>query len=195
LIGYQAGNNLEAADNNVIIGYNATGYDSNDSSQVVLGKDCQGVGASYVTLGKNNGSDRIYAHFTSGTGGWTRVSDERYKKDIATNTDCGLTFINELRPVTFKWKAKSEIDKTLPDYDASQTEAEYTNKMYGLIAQEVKTALDKHNITDFGGWHETKGTEIQGIAASSFVYPLIKAVQELSAKLTAAEARISALES
>jgi len=69
--------------------------------------------------------------------------------------------------------------------------------MYGLIAQEVKTALDKHNITDFGGWSSiTTGDHTQqGVSQEMFIHPLIKAVQELSTKLEAAEARISALES
>jgi len=57
--------------------------------------------------------------------------------------------------------------------------------MYGLIAQEVKTAMDKHNITDFGGWDEKQG--IQSIAQSMFIYPLIKAIQELSAKVKTLE--------
>ena len=100
------------------------------------------------------------------------------------------------------------------------------NKMYGLIAQEVKAALDKHNITDFGGWdiHDVDQKELkyeegmripegkkvgdvrrpakqilgndgmQSISQEMFVHPLIKAVQELSTKLTAAEARIKTLE-
>ena len=70
---------------------------------------------------------------------------------------------------------------------ADKTEAEYASKMYGLIAQEVKQALDKHNITDFGGWHETEDSGIQGVSQEMFIYPLIKAVQELSAKVTALE--------
>ena len=60
--------------------------------------------------------------------------------------------------------------------------------MYGFIAQEVKTALDKHNITDFNGW--TEGSDgVQGISYEMFVMPLVKAVQELSAKVTALEAK------
>ena len=83
----------------------------------------------------------------------------------------------------------------MPNYDATKDEHSHTSKMYGLIAQEVKTALDKHNITDFGGWNETPTTKVQGISQEMFIHPLIKAVQELSTKLEAAEARISALES
>jgi hypothetical protein len=67
--------------------------------------------------------------------------------------------------------------------------------MYGFIAQEVKTALDTHGITDFSGWveHEGNGNQ-QGISYEMFVMPLVKAVQELSAKNDALEARLSALE-
>ena len=55
--------------------------------------------------------------------------------------------------------------------------------MYGLIAQEVKEALDKHNITDFGGWDKEESSGIQAISQEMFVHPLIKAVQELSAEV------------
>ena len=193
-IGYLAGDLAGMGSNNTIIGTNADAQQASESKEIVLGFECKGVGSNYFVFGTGSGNDRVYNPYTQNAT-WTRVSDQRYKTDIKDNTDCGLAFINELRPVTFKWKAKSEIDNTLPDYDASKTEAEHTEKMYGLIAQEVKTALDNHNITDFGGWSETNGTEIQGIAQSMFIYPLIKAVQELSTKLEAAEARISALES
>ena len=187
-VGYLAGNNFSAAGSygNTCIGYNAeTGADTHYNS-IVMGYNTAGVGSGYFTFGTGTGNDRVYNQFGANAS-WTRVSDQRYKKDIQDNTDCGLAFINDLRPVTFKWKAKSEIDNTLPDYDADKTEAEYASKMYGLIAQEVKQALDKHNITDFGGWHETEDSGIQGVSQEMFIYPLIKAVQELSAKVTALE--------
>ena len=59
--------------------------------------------------------------------------------------------------------------------------------MYGFIAQEVKTALDNHNITDFNGWTQTPDG-LQGISYEMFIMPLVKAVQELSVKVTALEA-------
>ena len=60
--------------------------------------------------------------------------------------------------------------------------------MYGFIAQEVKAVLDKHNITDFSGWHEDEKGE-QGISYEMFVMPLVKAVQELSARVEELESR------
>ena len=95
--------------------------------------------------------------------------------------------------MTFRWKAKAELDKSLPDYNEDKTEAEHTQKLYGLIAQEVKAALDKNNITDFGGWSETPGNKLQGISQEMFVHPLIKAVQELSAEVTTLKSEIAAL--
>ena len=59
--------------------------------------------------------------------------------------------------------------------------------------KEVKQALDKAGTDTFGGWNEeTDGS--QTISQEMFVYPLIKAVQELSAKNDALEARIITLE-
>ena len=87
------------------------------------------------------------------------------------------------------------MDSSLSDYNADKTEARYTNKMYGFIAQEVKQALDDHGVTDFSGWHVTDDADaLQGVSYEMFVMPLVKAVQELSAKNAALEARVAALE-
>ena len=99
----------------------------------------------------------------------------------------GLDFINDLRTVTYKWKAPSELPETMSGYNKDETEPSHKDKMYGFIAQEVKAALDKHSVTDFNGWHEDKNGE-QGVSYEMFVMPLVKAVQELSAKVTALEA-------
>ena len=193
MLGYYAGSNSTGtAYGNVCIGYNcqaggttqATGNQRHTS--IVLGYNTLGVGSGYFCFGTGTGNSRVYNQFGANAS-WTRVSDQRYKTDIQDNTNCGLAFINDLRPVTFKWKPKSEIDNTLPDYDADATEPEYSPKMYGLIAQEVKQVLDNHNITDFGGWHKDEASSIEGISQEMFIYPLIKAVQELSAKVTALE--------
>jgi len=187
------GTPLTTGTSNIVIGNQTNVGDANRLTSITIGASLASAGSDIFTFGKGTGNDRVYNQFTSNAS-FVRVSDERYKKDIQDNTDCGLDFINDLRPVTFKWKSKSEIDKDLPDYDASKKTADYTEKMYGLIAQEVKQALDKHNITDFGGHDIMEGdSKIQAVSQAMFVHPLIKAVQELSAQVTTLQAEVKAL--
>ena len=185
-----AGEVNDTENNSIYIGNN-TGGNNGTNNEYVLGHNCRGIGGVAFTFGSDASNNRVY-NFYATNASWTRVSDERYKEEITNNTDCGLDFINDLRPVTFKWKPKANIDKTLSGYDASKTTREYDEKMYGLIAQEVKDALDKHNITDFGGWHE-ESSGIQGISQEMFVHPLIKAVQELSEKCDSLQKEINDL--
>ena len=51
-----------------------------------------------------------------------------------------------------------------------------------MLAQEVKAALDKVGVDTFAGWSEEKDG-IQMISEEMFVFPLIKAIQELSAEV------------
>ena len=200
-IGYNAGDGLVSdGDYNVFVGGSTTTNASDSDNQIVMGYGVDSVGGGYITFGNNSGG-RVYNHpYSNAT--WTRTSDERIKKDIQTNTDLGLNFINDLRTVTYKWKSPSEHPEEFVSYDAEQTEPKHTNKMYGFIAQEVKAAMDTHNITDFAGWHTVAGDgDQQGVSYEMFVMPLVKAVQELSAKVdaletenTAIKARLDALE-
>ena len=183
-IGRDAGLRLTTGHTNICIGYQSDTDSVAANNSITIGMGIDGIGSNYFTFGK--ASNRVYNQFTSNAS-WTRSSDVRLKKDIQTNTDLGLGFINDLRTVTYKWKAPSELDSALPGYNADKTEADYTNKMYGFIAQEVKQALDDHNVTDFAGW-TTDNKGVQGISYEMFVMPLVKAVQELSAKVAALEA-------
>ena len=195
-MGYKAGETITSGLGNVLLGYGSKTYAADSNYSYVIGYNCQGVYTndddSQIVIGSSTGSDRIYNEFNSNAS-WTRVSDERYKEEITANTDCGLAFINDLKPITYKWKAKADIPDSFPDYDKDATTRRTNRKFYGMIAQDVKTALDKHSITDFGGWNEIEHG-IQTVSQEMFVHPLIKAVQELTTKLEAAEARIKTLE-
>ena len=50
--------------------------------------------------------------------------------------------------------------------------------MHGMVAQEVKAALDKAGVDTFGGW-KLNNDGSQRLSNDMFVFPLIKAVQEL----------------
>ncbi len=66
--------------------------------------------------------------------------------------------------------------------------------MHGLIAQDVKQAMDDVGNTTFQGWKEEPSNGKQHVAREMFVIPLIKAVQELSEQNKALEKRIEELE-
>ena len=185
-IGTRAGLGHTTGSNSIYIGNVSMVGGSNEGQAICIGTSVSSKGNYRITFG-TDANGRVYNQYTANAT-WTRESDRRLKKDIATNTDCGLNFINDLRTVTYKWKAPSEVPNTFNNYDANQTEAVHKDKLYGFIAQEVKEALDKHNITDFNGWTQDPDG-LQGISYEMFVMPLVKAVQELSAKVTALEGK------
>jgi len=185
-IGKETGQTITTGANNICIGHNAE-VASGQAIGIAIGANVTGDTDYEVTIG-NDSVGKIQCPFNSNAT-WTRTSDIRFKKDIKTNTDCGLGFINDLRTTTYKWKAPSERPPELNGYNAEETEPAYKEKMYGFIAQEIKEALDKHGITDFNGWSESKSDGSQKVSYEMFVIPLVKAVQELSAKIEALEAK------
>ena len=118
------------------------------------------------------------------------------KKDVADST-AGLSFIDDLRPVTFKWESKNALADSLPQYNADSSDPVYGvgKAHHGFIAQEVKTIIDDHSEVANGHniWRQDPdGT--QQLAPSALVPMLVKAIQELSAKNTDLESRLSVLE-
>ena len=193
-VGYQAGLGLTTGSNCIFIGKGATESAVGTSNQTVLGTGVTCVGDSNFTFGGGSTDSNIAFGATS----ISAPSDQRYKEDIADAT-AGLSFIKDLRPVTFKWKKEKDLPTSHRAYvEGSETRTinDYTN--HGFIAQEVKTAIDAHSeIKDgFDMWctdNQDDGGR-QRIADGALVPILVKALQELSAKNDALEARITALE-
>ena len=114
--------------------------------------------------------------------GVTTGSDRNEKENI-TESNLGLTFIKELQPVSYTWKNNSS-----------------NRTHYGLIAQDIETWLsdnDKSN-TDFAALIKEDISEEQdgsnyryGLRYTEFISPLIKAIQELSAKVEELESKIN----
>ena len=193
-IGYKAGDNITTGYAHTLIG-NAvrSAYASNSSGEIGLGVGISTNGTGYFTVG--SGSNKGYYLYGS-TNGFTAGSDERLKEEI-TDSTVGLSFINDLRPRTFKWKKRKDIPSDMPQYEEASEERhlKLEKVQLGMIAQEVKTVIDNHSElpAGFSGWTtDVEGT--QCLDYVGFIQPLIKAVQELSTKLDAAEARIASLE-
>ena len=104
------------------------------------------------------------------TNGTINTSDENQKENITTS-DLGLDFINALNPVSYKFISGSRTH-------------------YGLGAQSVETTLEsfEKDSIDFAGL--ITGSSY-GLRYHEFISPMIKAIQELTDKVTQLEAQIS----
>ena len=136
--------------------------------------------------------ENVYTH-----DGGVHLSDERKKQDIA-NSDLGLDFINVLSPRSYKWKDTEAVVrmKDTPKGEVEKVDKRawsYKRTHYGLIAQEVKKVMDDTGLSseDFGGWIYEESEDCYALRYTEFIAPLIKAVQELSAKVAALEAQIN----
>jgi len=175
-MGNYAGDAIQSGGSNINIGYDADcAHDSNNAITIgvaITGSDNQ------FQFGKV--SNIVSNTFTSNAS-WSRSSDVNKKTNIKDDT-LGLDFINDLRTVTFNWKPNSEFPKNYDDYSETENHMDTETKLHGMIAQEVKTALDKQGVDTFGGWSEDEDGS-QRISQEMFVHPLIKAVQELSTQV------------
>ena len=116
----------------------------------------------------------------------------RQKKDILESS-LGLNFINALNPVSYKWI----IGGRKAVYDEESTSVIGSENIpgvrthYGFLAQEVKQALDSVAPgQDFSGWVLTDKDDPdseQALRYEEFISPIVKSIQELSARLDALE--------
>tara|TARA_R100001443_G_scaffold113093_2_gene127379 strand:- start:3626 stop:5710 length:2085 start_codon:yes stop_codon:yes gene_type:complete len=201
LLGYEAGNSITSGVQNVIIGHSADGTATVDN-QIVIGYNAASNGANTVTLG-NSSISGLHCEVDS----ISALSDSRMKDNVRDSA-LGLDFINALRPVKYEKKhgadwpeefketrffEKTEThtreleDGTTEEYQvtipAAEKPADWAPRTeYGLIAQEVKSAMESHNATDWQG-HKTLPNGSQALGYSSLVTVLVKAVQELTARI------------
>jgi len=175
---------------NTAIGYSSLGTCSFNN--------CTGVGAnaaitagSQVQLGDANTTTFAY-------GAVQNRSDIRDKADVR-DTELGLEFVNQLRPVDFKWDMREfyrteSNDGSYKLSDITHNGSKKRNRYHhGLIAQEVKEVLDRNGI-DFGGFQDHKisgGDDVLSIGYTELIAPMIKAIQQLSAKVDSLEAQLA----
>jgi len=201
LFGYQAGKGILAGANNTCLGRNAGDAITTGSNNICIGSgsdpavDSQsnGIALGSVTAASDDfsfgRSSNVVTNDFDADADWSRSSDIRLKKNIESTT-LGLDFINDLRPVKFQWKPSYEVPKEMKtEYNVeNQKNLDYVS--HGFIAQEVKEAIDNHGDTTFGGWHMDKvDNETQRVKKNMIIMPLIKAVQELTAKVKELEAK------
>ena len=206
-IGASAGKGIGTgnSENCTAIGTGAlSGFDSFNSDTTKLSNSIA-IGAWSKVTGSNQCQLGTTGVTTYTYGSVQDRSDARDKTDIR-DTILGLDFINALRPVDFKWDYRDdyieieadETDITKINYIKHEKDGSKKRTRYhhGLIAQEVKKVMDKFNI-DFGGYQDHKingGDDVLTIGYSELISPIIKAIQELTAKNNYLKAKIESIE-
>jgi hypothetical protein len=194
---------------NTGIGAGALGSSGDTSNSTGLGRDANVTNSNQVQLG--NSSTTTYAY-----GAVQNRSDIRDKTDI-TDISLGLSFISSLHPVDYIWDMREDYRQPAPEEKDYITEEKFneailiwkesiklsnivhdgsnkrSRKHHGLIAQEVKSTMDKLGV-DFGGYQDHKisgGDDVLSLGYEELIAPMIKAIQELKAEIDNLKAQLN----
>ena len=192
------------SDNNTAIGAFAGSSVTTESNVTCLGYNAQVAGSNEIQLG--SGTTSCYTY-----GALNNRSDLRDKTEVR-DTILGLDFINELRAVDYKWDMREDYKTEMPTqgelsdedfkilidewlesvkldnltHDGTHTRTRYH---HGLIAQEVQDVIEASGV-DFGGFQDHKvngGQDVLSIGYTELIAPMIKAIQELTARINVLE--------
>ena len=169
---------LTTGSHNICMGYASNPSASDSTHQFAFGNSVTGNADNSLVFGNSTLDSAIAFGATS----VTAPSDERMKEDIQDST-AGLDFINDLRPITFKWRMEKDIPEELITHVPDSEKRFKNDKInHGFIAQEVKEVIDSHSeIKDgFDMWSEDEKDGRQRVGPGSLIPMLTKAVQELS---------------
>ena len=161
---------ITTGSHNIGIGKSAGDVITIGSSNVCIGHDSDASGSNAnneITLG-NGSTGTLRCNQTS----ISSLSDKRDKTDII-DIPVGLEFINSIRPVKFKWQRRE------PDATDGKVRA-------GFIAQELQEAQKDCNYLDLIMDNNPDRLEAK---QGNLLPVMVKAIQELSAKVTALEAK------
>lgn len=180
MVGYEAGYGVTNGNNHTFLG-NGAGY--NGTSTNYSGSNCTAIGYNAVPSLPSQTNEITLGNSAIGTlrcnvQTISALSDERDKTDIQ-DIGYGIDFINSMRPVQFTWDRRDGTRSGVTDI--------------GFIAQELADVEYQYS--------SGSRTRLVQVYPDKFeadyvrTYPiLVKAVQELSAKIEQLETRISQLE-
>lgn len=123
-----------------------------------------GKSASDVFNIVNNNNAGVY--MSSSANSFTGTSDERLKKNVCDIEDKDLENLQQLRPVSYKWKKQTD-----------------DTEHYGFIAQEVEKYLP--NLVDENTCPD--GSTYKGVAVDDLIPYMIKYIQKLKKKIAEKE--------
>ena len=175
-----------------MIGGDASSGGSGSVDRIVIGRNATGTANDRITLGI--ASNLAELDLNGSDTSWAASSDERLKENI-NDSEAGLSFLNDLRVRTFDWRKKKDISPELENYYEDSDEkvhGEENHTYHGFIAQEVQEVLTNHTEVKNGlGLIKNRDDGVLAAAPSSLVPVLVKAIQELSAKVEELESKLN----
>ena len=172
-VGVLSGSSIVDGGNNTVIGHWA-GIDIIDGvNNIVIGSNATMATPSdsnSITLGDNQ-----INVFRCNVQTITSLSDARDKKDVK-ELGAGLDFVKGLKPVEFVWDERGEDGKK-------------DIKDFGFIAQDLKKSQEDANLADTLKLVYEENPEKLEASYGKLVPILVKAIQELTAKVEALEAK------
>ena len=182
-VGTFAGKDYQSGGNTMCLGYNA-GTTASPSGSLTNQQDT-------ICLG-NNIISNFYCSDTS-----ISSSDARDKTDITEWTH-GLSFINQLKPITYRWDKRTWYgtdEEPIGTPDGSKKKARLHLGFLAQDALEVEKSFGyASKKDDMLAVNLNEDNTAYGMKYERLVVPLTKAVQELSAEVDALKAKIAALE-
>ena len=120
------------------------------------------------------------------TNGTIQTSTAKLKAGIK-ETPLGLDFVLALQPKEYRW-ADHEVPAEVDIKGATVKPAyikKHTNKHHGFVAEDVAAAMQEKQV-EFAGLATIDG-EPSGLNYAEFIAPMVKAIQELEARIAALE--------
>jgi len=177
IVGYLAGWKMTTGSNNIIIG-NDSGTSTSPTGEIT-------TGSNIICLGDNNISNFYCADTTISS------SDQRDKTDI-DNFNLGLSWVEALRPVTYRWDRRTWYGTDEQPYGTPDGSKKRSKLHVGFLAQE---ALEVEKANGYGTSnddslvvHLNEDGMSYGMKYERLVPILVNAIKELSTRVKALEA-------
>ena len=129
------------------------------------------------------------------------VTSDKNEKNTIVDSDLGLSFVNKLKPVSYKFNGKTRTHYGLIAQDVETTLSDIskpTSGFAGFVKDDVPDELyvDEDSLPEGKKVGDLKRAAYTsyGLRYNEFISPLIKAVQELSAEVETLKTKVAALE-
>ena len=172
-LGGYAGLNITTGVENVMLGYDA-GTSGAPGGSITTQSNRIVVGSGRMT--------NAYIQIA-----WTVTSDARDKTDVV-DTKYGLDFVNELRPVEYKWDKRLRYEDKTPNGAHKEIKSQL-----GFLAQDVIALEKKYGATAKDLLiADDENDDLYSITETKMIPVLVKAIQEQQVIIESLKARLDA---